>query len=92
MIIFPDPIFEEEFLTLKEKQNKLFKDNVQMFKDNPDFANALTKNVVELDNLPKSTIVGLTQLGKTAEDKDVQELQSSIYEQSVKKKQKFGNK
>src|SRR5210317_1402665 len=85
MIIFPDPIFEEEFLTLKEKQNKLFKDNVQMFNDNPDFANALTRNVVELDNLPKSTIVGLTQLGKTAEDSDVQELQSSIYEQSVKK-------
>ena len=52
MIIFPDTIFEEEFLTLKEKQNKLFKDNIQMFKDNPDFANALTRNVVELDNLP----------------------------------------
>ena len=85
MIIFPDPIFEEEFLTLKEKQNKLFKDNVQMFNDNPDFANALTQNIVELDNLPKSTIVGLTQLGKTAEDNDVQELQSAIYEQSVKK-------
>ena len=85
MIIFPDPIFEEEFLTLKEKQNKLFKDNVQMFKDNPNFANALTQNVIELDNLPKAAVVGLTQLGKTADDPDVQELQSSIYEQSVKK-------
>ena len=71
MIIFPDPIFEEEFLTLKEKQNKLFKDNVQMFKDNPDFANALTQNVIELDNLPKAAVVGLTQLGKTADDPDV---------------------
>ena len=84
-MIFSDYFFEKDFLSIKDRQNRLYRTYKQQAQANPQLAESVIAITENNPFLPKSVVKGAAMLGEDPNSDRLNEINSQLYEQYSKK-------
>ena len=84
-MIFGDYFFEKDFLKIKDRQNRLYKNYQEIAKANPQLAENVINITENNPMLPKATVKAAAQLNEDPNSDRLNEINSQLYEQFSKK-------
>lgn len=84
-MIFGDYFFEKDFLKIKDRQNRLYKNYQEIAKANPQLAENVINITENNPMLPKATVKAAAELGEDPNSDRLNEINSQLYEQFSKK-------